>query len=392
MVTMAEKRDYYEVLGVDRSASRDQLAEAYRKLALQYHPDRSPGDDAAVTRFKEAAEAFEVLSHPDKRAQYDRYGFAGLGGGAPQFHDVNDIFEAFGDILGGGLFGDFFGSRGARRAHKGEDIHCAVTLDLIEAAEGIATIIHFDRHETCETCGGSGAKSGTRPETCAYCGGSGRVLQRTGFFSLQTPCPACRGQGQVIREPCSGCRGRGLVKRRLARKVEIPAGVDNGTQVRISGEGEPSPNGGPRGDCYCSIHVTEHPLFHREGRDLVCHVPIAFSQAALGASIEVPTLKGPETLAIPAGTQSGDVFMLRGRGMPDLRRSAPGDLHVQVHVEVPKRVSARYEELLRELAEIENTDVSPKRKSFFEKIKTYFQQARATRGEGRGARGEGRGI
>ncbi|MGA2065119.1 MAG: molecular chaperone DnaJ [Thermoguttaceae bacterium] len=370
---MAEKRDYYEVLGADRSATRDQLAEAFRKLALLYHPDRTPGDEAAVAKFKEAAEAFEVLGDPQKRAQYDRYGFAGVGGGGAQFHDLSEIFEHFGDIFGEGMFGDLFGGRRSRRAHKGDDIQCLVTLDLAEAAAGVSKILQFDRHETCETCGGSGAKQGSRPETCPYCGGSGRVVQRSGFFSLQTPCPSCRGSGQVIREPCRSCRGSGLIRRRVTRKVEIPPGVDSGNQVRLSGEGEPSPNGGPRGDCYCAIQVAEHPLFQREGRDLVCHVPISFSQAALGATLEVPTLQGPEELAIPAGTQSGDVLTLRGRGMPDVRHRGRGDLHVAVYVEVPKKVSPRYEQVLRELAEIENTDVSPKRKSFFEKIKQYFQ-------------------
>jgi molecular chaperone DnaJ len=374
MATMAEKRDYYEVLGVDRSASRDQLAEAYRKLALRYHPDRSPGDEAAVAKFKEAAEAFEVLGHPEKRAAYDRYGFAGLGGGEPQFHDLSEIFEHFGDIFGEGMFADLFGGgRRRRRPHKGEDIQCSVTLDLAEAAAGATKIIQFDRHEICETCAGSGAKKGTRPESCPYCGGSGRVIQRSGLFSLQTPCPSCRGSGQVIREPCGSCRGAGLVRRRVTRKVDIPAGVDSGNQVRLNGEGQPSPNGGLRGDCYCAIHVAEHPLFQREGRDLICHVPISFSQAALGATLEVPTLDGREPLGIPAGTQSGDVLTLRGRGMPDLRRRGRGDLHVAVSIEVPKKVSPRYEELLRELAELENTDVTPRRKSFFDKIKQYFQ-------------------
>jgi molecular chaperone DnaJ len=373
MATMAEKRDYYEVLGVDRSATRDQVAEAYRKLALRYHPDRSPGDEAAVAKFKEAAEAFEVLGHPEKRAAYDRYGLAGLGGGEPQFHDLSEIFEHFGDIFGEGMFGDLFGGRRRRRPHKGEDIQCSVTLDLAEAAAGAAKIIQFDRHEMCQTCGGSGAKHGTRPESCPYCGGSGRVVQRSGFFSLQTPCPSCRGSGQVIREPCSSCRGAGLVRRRVTRKVDIPGGVDTGNQVRLNGEGEPSPNGGLRGDCYCAIQVAEHPLFQREGHDLVCHVPISFSQAALGATLEVPTLDGREPLSIPAGTQSGDVLTLRGRGMPDLRRRGRGDLHVAVSIEVPKKVSPRYEELLRELAELENTDVTPRRKSFFDKIKLYFQ-------------------
>ncbi|MGA2621354.1 MAG: molecular chaperone DnaJ [Thermoguttaceae bacterium] len=371
---MADKRDYYDVLGVDRSASGEQISEAYRKLALKHHPDRNPGDEQSVVKFKEAAEAFEVLSHTEKRARYDHYGFAGLeGGGAPHFRDVGDIFAAFGDIFGEGLFGDMFGGGRGRRARKGADLHCEVALDLLEAAHGTAKVVQFERHQPCEICGGSGAKPGTQPETCSYCGGSGRVVQRSGFFSLQTPCPSCRGNGRVIRQACPGCRGTAFVRRRVTRKVDIPPGVDEGNQLRLPGEGEPSTSGGPCGDCYCVIRVAEHPLFHREGRDLVCHVPISYSQAALGAAIEVPTLDGPEKVDVPAGSQPGEVFTLRGRGMPGLRHRGRGDLHVQVTVEVPKKLGQRHEQLLRELAEIENTDVSPKRQKFFEKIKQYFQ-------------------
>ena len=374
MVEMTDKRDYYEVLGVERSASREQISEAYRRLALQYHPDRNPGDETVIVKFKEAAEAFEVLGHPEKRARYDRYGLAGMGGSeSPHFRDVGDIFEAFGDIFGEGLFGDFLGRGRGQRARKGADIQCQVALDLLEAARGATKVIQFDRHKLCDTCSGSGAKPGTQPQTCPYCGGSGRVVQSSGFFSLQTACPSCRGSGRVVREPCPTCHGKRFVPHRLSRQVEIPAGVDDGTHLRLNGEGEPSESGGPPGDCYCVLRVKEHPLFHREGRDLVCHVPITYTQAALGASIEVPTLDGPESVVVPSGTQPGSVFTLRGRGMPDLRRRGRGDLHVQVAVEVPKRLSERHEEILRELAEIENANVSPKRKSFFEKIKEYFQ-------------------
>jgi molecular chaperone DnaJ len=375
MVKMADKRDYYEVLGVERSATSSQISESYRKLALKYHPDRNPGDESAIQSFKEAAEAFEVLNHPEKRAKYDRFGFQGLqGSDAPHFHDVGDIFEAFGDVFEGGLFGDLFGGgRGRRRGRRGADVHCQVTLELSEAASGVSKVVEFDRRATCDTCGGSGARPGTKPEKCAYCGGSGRVVQSSGFFSLQTPCPSCRGAGRVIREACTACRGAGAVPRRVGRKVDIPAGVDNGTQLRLGGEGEPSPSGGPPGDCYCEIHVKEHSLFHREGRDLICHVPISYSQASLGAPIKVPTLNGREQIDVPPGTQPGAVFTLRGRGMPDVRRHGRGDLHVQITVEVPKRLSDRHEQLLRELAEIENTDVSPHRKSFFEKLKHLFQ-------------------
>lgn len=374
MAMMAAKRDYYEVLGVDRNATEAQVSEAYRKLAMQFHPDRNPGDEEAVVKFKEAAEAFEVLSHSEKRATYDRYGHAGLeGGGAPHFHDVSDIFNAFGDIFGEGFFSDFFGGRGrTARARKGADVHCEVRLDLIEAAHGTAKIIRFLRHVACETCHGLGAKPGTRPEACHYCGGRGQVVQSSGIFSVQTVCPACHGSGQTIRDPCHVCRGAGYVQRKITRKVDIPAGVDDRTRLRLTGEGEPSPNGGPPGDCYCLIHVAEHSLFQRRGHDLVCQVPIHYSQAVLGASIEVPTLEGPEQLTVPPGTQSGDVLGLRGRGMPDPRHRGRGDLLVQVHVDVPKAINAEHEAALRRLAEIENAHVTPVRKSFFEKLKELF--------------------
>lgn len=375
MATMSTKRDYYEVLGVDRSASQKELAEAYRKLALKYHPDRNPGDEEAVSKFKEAAEAFEVLNNAEKRARYDRYGHAGLGAGAPQFRDVGDIFEAFGDIFGDSLFGDFFGAprHRRRRVYQGADVRCEVVLDLPEAAGPSMKTVEFNRHEFCPTCNGTRAKPGTRPEPCGYCGGRGSVVQSAGLFSVQTACPSCRGSGTVIREPCLDCRGTGLVTRRVTREVKIPAGVDNGTRLRLPGEGEPSPNGGPPGDCYCFIRVREHPLFHRDGRHLICQVPIHYAQAALGAAIEVPTLDGPEELKIPPGTQSGGVFKLHGRGMPEPRVRGRGDLIVQVYIEVPQSLAPEHEQLLRELAEVENANVTPERKSFFSKVKEYFQ-------------------
>jgi molecular chaperone DnaJ len=370
---MAEKRDYYEILGVERSATDQHISEAYRKAALKYHPDRNPGNGEAVEKFKEAAEAFEVLSHAEKRAAYDRYGHAGLGGSAPQFHDVGDIFQAFGDVFGDGLFGDLFGSRTrGRRVRRGQDIRCEVTLDLLEAAHGAVKIVKFQRHRECETCGGSGAKPGTRPEPCPYCGGKGRVVQSTGFFSLQTTCPSCHGSGNVIRHPCGDCGGSGFVLKGVTRKVNVPAGVDDDTQLRLQGEGEPSVDGGPPGDCYCFIRVDEHPLFQRQGQHLICQIPISYSQAALGATIDVPTLDGREQFEIPSGTQSGEAFTLKGRGMPDPRHRGRGDIVVQVHVEVPKKIDAEHEELLRKLAAIENSQVTPKRKNFFEKLKEYF--------------------
>ncbi len=370
---MAAKRDFYEVLGVARSSSEGEIAAAYRKLAIKFHPDKNPGDAEAVNSFKEAAEAFEVLGNTEKRARYDRFGHAGVEGGS-HFADVNDIFAAFGDIFGDGLFGDLFGRGGRRgaRAHAGGDVRCDVTLDLLEAARGCTKKLQFEREHVCGQCQGSGAKPGTRPESCAYCGGHGQVIQATGIFRVQTTCPSCRGAGSVIKERCSECGGAGVQVKRVHREVTIPAGVDTESRLRLTGEGNPSRSGGPPGDCYCFIAVREHALFQRQGQHLICQVPVTYCQAALGATIEVPTLDGREDLKVPQGTQPGDIFKLRGRGMPDLRRKGRGDLVVQVVLEVPKSVSPPEERLLRELAELEQANVSPHRKSFFEKLKDYF--------------------
>jgi molecular chaperone DnaJ len=380
MATMAAKRDYYEVLGVAKNASAKEIADSYRKLAIKYHPDKNPGDADAVAKFKEAAEAFEVLHDADKRSRYDRFGHAGVEGspGFHQFTDVNDIMEAFGDIFGGGLFGDFFGGgnrRGRRQVHKGGDVVCAVRLDLLEAARGVSKTVEFERHEKCTECDGSGAKPGTKPQTCSYCGGRGQVVQSSGFIRVQTTCPGCRGAGTVVKDPCPKCRGQAYVLRRVKRDVLIPPGIDDEMRIRLAGEGDPSPDGGPNGDCYCTVQVAQHPLFQRHGQDLVVHVPIAYSQAALGATIEVPTLEGREPLEVPAGTQPGEVFKLRGRGMPDPRRRGRGDLVVQVNIEVPKHLTTRQETLLRDLAAEERSHVSPHRLKFFEKLKQYFVPA-----------------
>lgn len=373
MPTMTDKPDYYEVLSVSRTATSAEIATAYRKLAIKYHPDKNPGDEEAIVRFKLAAEAFEVLNDADKRARYDRYGHAGLSGGAGHFTDVEDIFSAFGDI-----FGDLFGGggggrrRGGKRVRRGADVRCDVTLTLIEAAHGVEKNVRFRRHERCADCEGTGAKPGTEKTTCQYCGGHGQVVQSSGIFRMQTTCPACGGEGQVIKNPCGICQGTGQMPKQVSTTVKIPAGVDSGTQLRISGEGEPGPNGGPAGDCYCFISVEEHPLFERDGQHLICRVPISYSQAALGATIEVPTLDGREELKIPAGTQSGQVFRMRGRGMPDPRHHGRGDLLVQANIEVPMKLEPQEEELLRKLAELEQASVTPHRKSFFERLKEYF--------------------
>lgn len=372
---MSEKRDYYEILGVPRNATEKEIAEAYRKLALKYHPDRNPGDQDAVEKFKEASEAFEVLSNPEKRAMYDRYGHAGLSGAYQprEFHDVGEIFDLFSSLFGDDFFGEIFGGFGRRprAARKGRDIVCEITLDLHEVAFGTTKTVSFQRHEICSRCHGSGARPGTHPEMCRYCGGRGRITQSAGFLTIQTDCPACQGRGQTIREVCPECRGGGVVLETVSREIRIPPGVDQNTRLRLPGEGELSPDGGPRGDCYCVVRIREHPIFKRDGTNLLCRVPISYTQAALGATIEIPTLDGHETLTIPPGTQNGTVFTLPGKGLPSRSRRR-GDLLVEVYIEVPKRLTPKYERLLRELAELENHEVLPERKSFFSKLKDYL--------------------
>ena len=367
---MATKRDYYEVLGVERSASPTEIATSYRKLAIQYHPDKNPGDENAIGRFKEASEAFEVLHDADKRATYDRHGHAGVNGNSGGgFSDVEDIFSAFGDI-----FGDLFGGgRGRRRRpRKGRDVRCDVSLTLQEAAQGVRKNVEFQRHEPCLSCSGSGAAEGSQRATCSYCGGHGQVVQQAGIVRVQTTCPACKGEGSSVSSPCRSCRGTGHVLKKVKADVEIPAGVDDGMQVRITGQGEPSPGDGPPGDCYCIVTILPHSLFEREGQHLVCRMPITYSQAALGATLEVPTLNGPGTLVLPPGTQSGKVFQLKGKGMPDPRVIGLGDLLVQVNIEVPEKISGEEASLLRQLAELEHKHVAPGRQSFFDKLKKYF--------------------
>ena len=373
---MVDQRDYYEVLGVERRSTSAQITDAYRKLAMKFHPDKNPGNIEAAARFKEAARAFEVLSDADLRSRYDRFGHAGLQGGRQHdFNEMSDIFEAFGDMFGGGIFGEAFaGGRGrASRARKGRDVFCQVSLSLVEAARGVTKTVEFNRHEMCGTCDGSGAKKGTKPLPCDYCGGKGQVIQSAGVFRLQTTCPACRGAGSVIRETCSECGGSGVAEEHVERRVTIPAGVDSDVRVRLAGEGEPGGGGGPPGDCYCVSEIELHPCLTRHGRDLHCEVPVSFTQAALGATVDVPTLDGAKPLQIAHGTQSGDVVRVRGLGMPEVRGRGIGDLHVHVHVEVPKTLSPRAEELLRELANEENAAVSAKRSSFFSRLAEYFQ-------------------
>lgn len=371
---MAQKRCYYEILEVDRTASQREIARSYRKLAVKYHPDSNPNDEDAAVRFKEAAEAYEILSDDSKRSRYDQYGHAGVDGQAHQFQSAEDIFSAFGEIFGGGIFSEFFGGGRGRgnRVRRGSDVRADVSLTLEEAATETKKTITFNRMNRCEACDATGSKNGSQPETCQHCRGHGQVLQSNGILRVQTTCSVCGGRGHIITNPCDDCRGEGYQSRKVNLDVSIPAGVDDGMRVRLSGEGEPSPNGGPPGDCYCFITVKRHKLFHRDGKNLILQFPIAYTQAALGAEIEIPTLNGAQNLTIPRGTQSGEVFKLGGHGMPDPQGGRKGDLLIQTFIETPKKINAQQEELLRELAELENTNVSPQRKKFFDKIKDYF--------------------
>jgi molecular chaperone DnaJ len=370
---MAAKEDYYTVLGVSRTASDKEIATAYRKLAVKYHPDSNRDDEDASRKFKQAAEAYQVLSDPEKRARYDRYGHAGVEGSGAQFTDVEDIFDAFSDIFSGGMFEGFFGGgRRGRRHHRGRDIRAQVTLTLEEAAQGATKTVQFRRRNRCVKCQGSGAAPGSQRTTCRRCGGHGRVVQAAGILRVQTSCPSCGGAGSVVTEPCTACRGSGLTTAKVSRDVAIPAGVEDGMHVPVAGEGEPSPDGGPPGDLYCAVSIKPHELFVREGRHLILRMPITYSQAVLGARLEVPTLDGRHAVEIEAGTQSGDVLRLRGKGMPGVQGQGRGDLLVQTFVEVPSRVSPEEEQLLRQLAELEHVEVTPQRKSFLDKIREYF--------------------
>lgn len=370
---MPSQRDYYECLGVEKSAAADEIKKAYKKLALKYHPDRNPGDEEAVEKFKEASAAYDVLSDADKRARYDRFGHAGVngGGGGPQFHDLGDIFEHFGDIFEGfGLGGGRRRSRGG--AQRGSDLRTSVTIDLKQAATGIEREVDVPRKKTCEKCSGSGSEPGHQPERCDYCGGQGQVIQSQGFFRLQTDCPACRGRGTIIRHKCNGCFGSGRVDEKVTLNVKVPAGIDNGMQLCLRGEGESGASGGPRGDLYVDVHVRPHSVFKREGVHLLCQVPVSYTQAALGSKIEIPLLEGKTNVELSPGTQPGEVIRLRGKGMPDPRGGRTGDLHLEIQLVVPKKLDAEHEAVLRQLATLEQANVMPHQKSWFDKVKALF--------------------
>jgi molecular chaperone DnaJ len=368
------KRDFYEVLGVIREAPLDEIKKSYRQMALKFHPDRNPGDEEATRKFKEAAEAYEILSDPEKRKRYDRYGHAGLNGTAMHdFRSTDDIMSAFSDIFGGGLFGDIFGER-RRGPRPGPDLLMKLEIQLVEAARGTSRTIEVSRQEFCGECGGSGAKKGTSPTTCNYCGGRGQIVQARGFFQVATTCPACGGEGARITDPCQQCRGAGRVPRSAHLQVDVPPGVESGMWLQLRNQGELGDVGGQRGNLRIQIVVKKHPFFERRRNDLICQVPISFAQAALGAVVEVPTLDGPEDLEIPRGTQSGETLRIRGRGMPDIGGRTRGDELVEVSVETPRHLTSRQEELLREFAEIEHEQVSPRRRSFFDKLRDYFTE------------------
>jgi len=376
---MAEKRDYYEVLQISRTATKVEIDRAYRKLAIKFHPDSNRNDPDATVKFKECSEAYEILTDAEKRSRYDQFGHAGLaGGGGSQFTD----FDSFGDIFGD-VINDFFGGgrgrrSGGKRRTRGGDIRCDVTLTLQEAAKGVSKEISFRRRNACETCDGSGAAPGSQPITCSTCGGRGQVIQSAGILRVQTNCPTCNGAGKTISQPCGSCRGTGLVAEKATLTVDIPAGVDDGMRVRLQGEGEASPDGGPRGDCYCFITVKPHDLFRREGQNLIVQFPISYSQAALGAEVKVPTLDGATTLRIEPGTHSGDVFRIAGGGVVQPGGTRRGDLLVQTMIEVPKKLSEAQAKLLRELAALEHESVLPQTKSFFDKLKSFFDHESQT--------------
>ncbi len=373
---MATKRDYYEILGVKKDASEEEIKKSYRKLAMKLHPDRNPDNPKSEEQFKEAKEAYEMLSDDQKRAAYDQYGHAGVehGAGGAGFGGAG-FGDAFGDI-----FGDIFGggARGQRNnVYRGADLRYNMEISLEDAAKGTETKIRIPVQSACETCKGSGAKSGKAPVTCTTCNGHGQVRMQQGFFSVQQTCPKCNGAGKVIKDEdkCGTCHGAGRVKQNKTLSVKIPAGVDEGDRIRLSGEGEAGVNGGPTGDLYVVVHLKEHEIFQREGGNLHCEMPISFSTAALGGEIEVPTLGGSAKMKIPAETQTGGVFRLRGKGIKPLRQSEPGDLMVHVVVETPVKLTEHQRKLLREFETSTQGDAgkhSPRNKSWVDKAKEFF--------------------
>lgn len=373
---MPQKRDYYKVLGVSRGAGAEEVKRAYRKGALKYHPDNFKGDKVeGEQKFKELAEAYEVLADPVNRKRYDQFGHVGLrGAGVHDFRNMGsgDIFTMFEDIFAG------MGapSQTDRAVSRGDDLETQVELSLEQVATGVDQTLEFERIDLCDQCIGSGAKKGTQPQRCDTCGGYGQVQQQvSGFFGMSvriTACPRCKGKGTVVTDPCHHCRGSGRTKKKRVLTVHIPAGVHDGQVIRVRGEGVPGQDGTSRGDLHCYVRIRRHPLLERNGNDLICQVPIAFSQAALGAKIQVPTLTGSDEVNIPPGSQNGDMITMKGRGLPSPRTRRSGDQHVQVFIEVPQKLTKRQRELLKEFAETEEAAVTPQRKGFLNKLKECF--------------------
>jgi len=367
-----EKRDYYDVLGVSREADDQAIKSAYRKLAHQYHPDKNQGSKEAEERFKEASEAYQVLSDPEKRARYDRYGHTNGQFGEDFPFGASNINDIFGDI-----FGEMFGGgRGRARARaRGSDLRYHLEIGFEEAAFGTTAQINIPRARTCDTCRGSGAKPGTGPRACPTCGGTGEVRLTQGFFSIARTCHQCGGSGRVIVDRCPACGGAGAVREQAKLEVKIPPGVDTGTRVKVTGAGEPAPGGsGPSGDLYVVVQVRDHPIFKREETEILCEVPLSFPQASLGATIDVPTLDGPAKLKIPAGTQSGKVFHLKGKGVPSLQGGGRGDQHVRVFVETPAHLSREQKDLLERFAMLSGADTHPQTRSFWQKVSELLQK------------------
>jgi len=372
------KRDYYEVLGLQKGADEKEIKKAYRRMAMKFHPDRNPDDKEAESKFKEVSEAYEVLSDSQKRQAYEQFGHAGVdgqggfggqGGGAGSFSDI------FGDV-----FGDIFGGSGGGRGHssvqRGSDLKYNMELTLEEAVRGIEKTIRVPSLANCKTCDGSGAKKGTSPISCTTCGGSGQVRMQQGFFAVQQTCPACSGAGKIIKDPCGTCYGRGVKEETKTLNVKIPPGVDTGDRIRLSGEGEAGRNGGPSGDLYVEVHVKRHDIFERDGANLYCEVPISIAEAALGGELEVPTLEGRVKLKIPTETQTGKLFRLRGKGVKPVRGHAVGDLMCRVVVETPVNLTARQKELLSELQEsLDGKKHSPRSKGWFDGVKKFFGES-----------------
>ncbi|MDH5649452.1 MAG: molecular chaperone DnaJ [Gammaproteobacteria bacterium] len=372
------KKDYYQVLGVERNASDAELKKAYRRLAMKYHPDRNPDDKTAEANFKEAKEAYEVLTDAQKRAAYDQFGHAGvdpsMGAGGGGFHGAGNFSDIFGDV-----FGDIFGGgarRGGKQVFRGADLRYSLDLSLEDAVNGTEVTIRVPTLVQCDTCHGSGAKPGTAPKTCDTCGGHGQVRMQQGFFSIQQTCPTCHGSGKMVTDPCTSCHGQGRVNKTKTLSVKVPAGVDEGDQVRLSGEGEAGENGGPPGDLYVQMRLKPHMIFNRRGDDLYCDMPVSIATAALGGELEIPTLNGRASIKIPAGTQSEKLFRLRSKGVKNVRTGHVGDLYCKISVETPVNLTSQQKELLEEFEKLTReggAKHSPRAQSWTDKIKNFFQ-------------------